>query len=91
MEPGDFSDWKVGMRAVYFRRGMPFGFPCAPVTLRRAKRIYGPATAVSTGNLKNFGELSQVFEKEGVTLPELPLDEGRQPNADRLPGSRRDR
>jgi hypothetical protein len=53
-EPGDFSNLKVGMRAVYFRRGLPFGCPCAPVTLRRAKRIYGPAPALSTGNLKKL-------------------------------------
>jgi len=36
MVPGGFSNLKVGMRAVRFRRGMPFGVPCAPVTLRRA-------------------------------------------------------
>jgi hypothetical protein len=36
IEPGGFSDLKVGMRAVCVRRGPPFGFPCAPVTLRRA-------------------------------------------------------
>ena len=35
-EPGGFSNLKVGMRAVCFRRGRPFGHPCAPVTLRRA-------------------------------------------------------
>jgi len=35
-EPGGFSNLKVGMRAVCFRRGPPFGYPCAPVTLRRA-------------------------------------------------------
>jgi hypothetical protein len=36
MVPGDISNLKVGMRAVRFRRGLPSGFPCAPVTLRRA-------------------------------------------------------
>jgi hypothetical protein len=53
-EPGGFSNLKVGMRAVCVRRGLPFGYPCAPVTLRRARRIYGPVTLVSTGNRKKF-------------------------------------
>jgi hypothetical protein len=70
-EPGGFSNLKVGMRAVCVRRGLPFGHPCAPVTLRRARRIYGPVTVVSTGNRNKTERLLQATEAQGVGA-ELP-------------------
>jgi hypothetical protein len=71
-EPGDFSNLKVGMRAVCFRRGLPFGCPCAPVTLRRAKRIYGPAPAVSTGNPEKLCDSPNLLKRRELYRNSLP-------------------
>ena len=51
VEPGGLSNGKVEVRSVFWDL-MALRPPCAPVTLRRAKRIYGGATTVSTGNVR---------------------------------------